>query len=346
MKNILKKILGYGVPVLLTVGLVWYMFTKVPFTQMMDILRGPVDYWWILAAMILSILSHVLRALRWRLQLRSLRIHVPLMTLCCSVFGCYALNLLFPRLGEVWRCTYVSHHGHAPFATVLGSLVADRAADALAVLTLFLLTLIVAFGAISSFMDRYAIGRDMLAIISDPVWWVVGIGALGLIVGLILLFRHNRFVRKAGKMARQLWEGFAVVLTMPGRLKFVLLTVALWGCYYIQLYVAFFAFDFTSRLCAEPGLAFGLVPCLVAFVLSSIGMAIPSNGGLGPWNLAIMFGLALYGVTDSQGVAFSMVQWGGQTVMLVLLGIFTMIYITLSERKCDPSLNEAAPDRG
>lgn len=176
-------------------------------------------------------------------------------------------------------------------------------------------------------MDKYAVGRDMLAVLSNPVWWVVGLATLGFIGGVVLIFRHNSLVQKGYHFVSQIWHGFATVLTMPGRLKFILLTIALWGCYYIQLYVAFFAFDFTARLCGEASLAFGLVPCLVAFVLSSIGMAIPSNGGLGPWNLAVMFGLSIYGVTESQGVAFSMLQWSGQTVMLVLLGIFTMVYI-------------------
>lgn len=80
-------------------------------------------------------------------------------------------------------------------------------------------------------------------------------------------------------------------------------------------------------------------PCLVAFVLSSISMAIPSNGGLGPWNLAIMFGLAVYGVSDAEGTAFSMLQWTGQTVMLIILGIFTMIYISVN-RKGNKALAE------
>ena len=75
---------------------------------------------------------------------------------------------------------------------------------------------------------------------------------------------------------------------------------------------------------------FTLAPVVVAFVLSSIGMAVPSNGGLGPWNIAIMFGLALYGISEAQGTAFSMLQWSGQTVMLILLGILTMVYIALS----------------
>ena len=90
-------------------------------------------------------------------------------------------------------------------------------------------------------------------------------------------------------------------------------------------------------------MAAGFIPCLVAFVLSSISMAIPSNGGLGPWNIAIMFALSIYGVTDAEGTAFSMLQWSGQTVMLIILGIFTMIYISLSKKQKSLNLNTQNP---
>lgn len=329
----LKKWLGlavrYLLPLGLTVLLVWYMFRKVDFHQMIDLLRHGVDYWWILCAMGISVFSHMFRAARWRLQLRSLGIDAPYMALCCSIFGCYALNLVFPRLGEVWRCTYISSRQKAPFTTVLGSMVADRLADTFMVALLTLLTFIVANSAINSFLAEYPIGRDLLALVGNPIAWLALIGGLAFIAGLVYACRNTTIIKKLGGWLKELWQGFATVWRMEGRLKFMLFTLCIWGCYYFQLYVAFYAFDFTRDLCRS-NLAFGLTPCLVAFVLSSIGMAIPSNGGLGPWNIAVMFGLAIYGISDSQGTAFSMLQWSGQTVMLIILGIYTMIYISLS----------------
>lgn len=331
MKNkILQGAIRYGLPLALTVLLVWYMFKKVNFTEMLDLIKHGVDYWWILLAMGISIFSHVFRAARWRLQLRALHINPPFMALCCSIFGCYALNLVFPRLGEVWRCTYISSSQKAPFTTVLGSMIGDRLADTLMVLFLLLFTLVVAAPALEAFVTKYPVGRDMMAMLENPWFWVAAVG--GVVVAWVLLrvFRDTKVVRKLKEMSLNMWEGFAVIAKMKGRWKFLGLTLCIWGCYYFQLYVAFYAFDFTRALCEGPGMAYGLTPCLVAFVLSSISMAIPSNGGLGPWNLAVMFGLAIYGVSDAEGTAFSMLQWSGQTVMLILLGIFTMIYIARS----------------
>ncbi len=331
-----KKWLGlalrYGLPVVLTVLLVVYMFKKVNFSDMLDLIKHGVDYWWILLAMGISVFSHIFRAARWRLQLNALGIRPPFMALCCSIFGCYALNLVFPRLGEVWRCTYVSSSQKASFSSVLGSMIGDRLADTIMVLLLLILSLIVAAPALEAFLTRYPVGRDLVGLISQWWFWVaIVVCVIGCWV-LLKTFKDTKFVQKLKEVALSMWEGFSVVARMKGRWQFFLYTLCIWGCYYFQLYVAFYAFDFTRALCHGEGMALGLTPCLVAFVLSSISMAIPSNGGLGPWNLAIMFGLAIYGVSDAQGTAFSMLQWSGQTVMLIILGIYTMMYISVSQK--------------
>lgn len=331
-KRFLGPLVRYGLPLALTVLLVVYMFRKVNFTEMWDLIKHGVDYWWILLAMGISIFSHVFRAARWRLQLNALGIKPPFMALCCSIFGCYALNLVFPRLGEVWRCTYIASSQKASFSSVLGSMIGDRLADTLMVLLLLLLCLVVAAPALEAFLVKYPVGRDLMTMLYNPWFWV-GIVAICVIGWVILrIFRDSKVVVKLKEMALKMWEGFSVVARMKGRWQFLFLTLCIWGCYYFQLYVAFYAFPFTRELCHGEGMAWGLTPCLVAFVLSSISMAIPSNGGLGPWNLAIMFGLSIYGVSDAQGTAFSMLQWSGQTVMLIILGIYTMIYISMSRK--------------
>lgn len=331
-KSVAGYLVRYGLPLVLTVLLVWYMFKKVNFSEMIDIIRQGVDYWWILAAMGVSVFSHIFRAARWRLQLRGINVNPPFLALCVSIFGTYALNLVFPRLGEVWRCTYIAGRQKAPLSNVFGSMVADRLSDTVMVLLLTLLTFIVASPAINAFLQKYPVGRDTIAMLENPWFWLIAIGAVALIWVLMVVFRNTRPVKALKDICRGLWDGFAVVARMKGRSLFLFYTVAIWGCYFLQLYLAFFAFSFTRDLCVA-GNAFGLTPCLVAFVLSSIGMAIPSNGGLGPWNIAVMFGLAVYGISEAQGTAFSMLVWSAQTVMLIILGLFTMAYLATEKRR-------------
>lgn len=110
---------------------------------------------------------------------------------------------------------------------------------------------------------------------------------------LFIARSRSAFATKVREAVGGLWKGFAVVATMPGRGLWLLLTIALWGCYWLQLYLAFFAFPFTASLASAGG---GLLAVLVTFVLSSISMGVPSNGGIGPWQWAVIFALGSYGV--------------------------------------------------
>ena len=329
----MKKVLQYILPIGFTVLLVWLLSKKVDFRQTLEIMRQGVRYEWILLGMGISVLSHVFRAMRWRLQFDALNVSTTLMEVTCGIFGCYALNLVVPRLGELWRCTFVAQRSRAPLTTVMGSMVADRLSDTLMVLLLMLLTLVVAAPALAAFMTKYPLGKDLLHVLSSPIFWICAAAAVAVVWYLLHRFRDTETVRKLRRWTSEMWKGFSVVATMPGKWKFVALTVAVWGCYFMQLYVAMYAFDFTRALCHDPHLAYGLVPCLVAFVFSSIGMAIPSNGGLGPWNIAVMFGLAIYGVAEVEGTAFSILVWSGQTLMLILLGIFTAVWTAATSGK-------------
>ena len=216
-----KKWLGmairYVLPVALTVLLVVYMFKKVNFSEMLDLIKHGVDYWWILLAMGISVFSHVFRAARWRLQLSALGIKPPFMALCCSIFGCYALNLVFPRLGEVWRCTYVASSQKASFTSVLGSMIGDRLADTLMVLLLLLLCLIVAAPALEAFLTRYPVGQGIVDLLSQVWFWATIVAGVLACVLLLRIFRDSKIVGKIKEMALSLWKGFSVVArgTLP-----------------------------------------------------------------------------------------------------------------------------------
>lgn len=63
-------------------------------------------------------------------------------------------------------------------------------------------------------------------------------------------------------------------------------------------------------------------------------MGIPVQGGFGPWHLAVMATLAIYGVTDPNAAgSFALVAHGSQMVVIVLLGIYTFFSIMLGEKR-------------
>lgn len=335
--KVLRKIAGaifrYVLPTAISVVLIVWLFKKVDIKSMMRIIKEGCDFWWIALMMVITTLSHMIRGIRWGIQLRGVGIaRMPVVAESVSIFGAYALNLVFPRLGEVWRCVYVAKRQECSLMKVVGTDCGDRASDAVVVMILAALALIVAHPAMMNFLHHYAVGRDIDDIVSD-IWLWIGI-VVGVCVFWAVLRYGTRFkaVESIKHGLQNVWIGFKVLFTMKHLGAYIWLTLGIWTCYFLETYVCFFAFPFTRELITQ-NLAWGLVPGLVAFVFGSFSMAIPSNGGLGPWNLAVTFALSLYGVKESDGATFSMVMWSCQAAMLVLLGLFSAAYIMMHRDK-------------
>lgn len=330
-----RTLFKYGVPLVISVGLCWLLFHGFDFREMMEIISRECNFLWIACALIISIFSHIFRAMRWQIQLRALEIRPPLFYLVLSIFGTYAVNLILPRLGELWRTGYIAERQKAPFTTVFGSMVADRLADTVTVLLLTLFTFFVAGSELMSYLSQNQESYDhMIDMIKNPWIWICTV--LIIIIGGILIYnlRETKMIRKLCGIVTGLWDGFAVIIRMPGRGRWLLLTFAVWGCYFLQLYLAFFAFPLT----ADVAVRCGIIAVLVCFVLSSISMGVPSNGGIGPWQWAIIFGLSLYahripGLTTEYSASFANLVLGSQTLLLIFLGLFTFVCIAIDKKR-------------
>ncbi len=326
----MKNVIRYGIPLVVSVGLCYLLFTGIDFREMVAIIRDGCNFWWIGLALALSVVSHVFRALRWDIQLKAIGINARLSTLIYSIFGTYSVNLVFPRLGELWRTGYISRRQKAPFAKVFGSMIADRLADTLTVLLLTLLALVLARDTILSFIRQNpTVYGTLSAVVSSPVLW----GCVAVLVAAVWWFlkrkSENPKIIRAKEAVKGHWHGFSAIFKMKGKLRWLLLTVLLWGCYFTQLYVAFFAFGFTTETLHD----YGITAVLVCFVLSSISMGVPSNGGIGPWQWAVVFVLSgIYRGDYLHSVSFANLVLGSQTLLLILLGVYTFATVAFSKR--------------
>ena len=347
-RRVLADVVQYLLPAACSALLVVWLFHKIHFQSMMHVVRnGGVRYEFLILMMCVTTLSHVVRGARWGLQIEGVGARCGLMQLSVSIFGCYALNLLFPRAGEVWRCVYISRTHRVPLSTVVGTLVGDRASDIIVVFLLTGLAFIVAAPELHKFMTHYAVGRDFVDLVDNPWLWI---GVVMLIAGFYFLlhcFRTAALVQRIDGSLRNLWNGFhSLFTTMPHKGLYLVLTLGIWICYFLQTYLAFFAFPFTRELIHTPGTCYGLIPGLVAFVFGSFSMAVPSNGGLGAWNLAVIFALTLFGIGKVEAAAFSMVMWSFESLMLVILGIFTCIYVTTTRGEYRDAGTPGSPAAG
>ncbi len=336
-RRAMRDLLKYVIPLVISVGLCWLLFTGIDFDEMIEIVKRDCDFKWIAGALGISLFSYLFRALRWRLQLNALGIRVPLFYLVLSMFGTYAVNLVFPRLGEVWRSGYIAQRQDAPFTAVFGSMVAERLADTITVGIIALIAFGLASGAlISYFGDNASMLESLKSIALSPWLWGAAIAGIAALWWFLRHKSDNKLVIKIQRAFKELWAGFAVITKMPGKWRWLEWTLCVWGCYFTQLLVAMMAFPATQNVISD----YGLSAALVTFALSSLSMGVPSNGGIGPWQWAVIFGLGIYGVESATAGAFANVVLGTQTLMQIMLGIFTFVMIALDKRRNKLKINK------
>ena len=334
IKKITGYIFRYGLPLAVSVFLILWLFHKVNFRQVMAIVKSGCNYWFIGIMMVTTALSLMVRGVRWGLQLRAAGVK-PMTVVCewVTLFGAYALNLIFPQMGEAWRCVFVSRRQKAPLSTVIGTDIGDRFIDWIIIMILFVVALIVAHPYIMEFMDHYQIGREVKKVVDNVTLWISLGGCIACFAALLYFFRSKKWAQSITNNIKRMWNGFSIIFHMKLWWLYLLLSILTWVLYFIEIYVCFFSFSFTKDLIYKDGLGYGLLPGLVAFVFGSLSMGIPSNGGLGPWNLAIMFALSLFGISNTAGTAFSMVVWSFQSLTYVALGLFALAYIMVTGKK-------------
>lgn len=319
------------IPMGISVVLVIWLFHKVNIHDIKQVMANGMRFEFIAMMMFLTMLSFILRGIRWGIQLRAAG--VPRMSPvaeCVSIFSAYAINLIIQFLGEAWRCIYVARKEKVKLSTIVGTDLGDRGSDFVMILSIIGLTLGLASTQIHHFFQEYPLGRFLEHLVEK--WWLY----TGIILVLVLFiladrkWKNTKFFSGVNLSISRIWDGFKVLFYMKGKWAYLWFTLGIWTCYFLETYLCFFSFPFTRELITMPGSAYGLVPGLVVFVFGAMSMLVPSNGGLGPWNVAVMYALMLYGVNNTDAAAYSLVVWACQALMIVALGIFSAIYIIVT----------------
>lgn len=338
--NVWGTLLKFVLPLAVSVGLCWLLFHEDNFSDIWEAVESNCNFWWIGGMLVLSFMSNVFRALRWQIQLAGADVPTPFKTCLYGIFGTYATNLVFPRLGEVWRCGYVANRCRAPFATVFGTMIADRFADLLTGALFVVATLFFGRHAIVMFFRKYPDTIEKIqSLVASPWLWIILGGIVSAIVLVCMVKTKGGVLARIHGFISDLWEGFASIVSMPGKWKWLLWTVGLWGCYFFQMYLAFMAFPFSREIFAQ----YGWSAVLITFTLGSVAMGVPSNGGFGPYQLAIIFALGMFLPHDAcwevkkafeiDSKAFANLVLAAGTLLVIVLGLWTFISIAIDNRR-------------
>ena len=314
MKPLYKKIITIAIPILISITLVWYSLYKVPLEQIV-LEAKKADYKWIILSVCCLTISHLSRAYRWLFMLEPLGYNIKVKNSIMAVFATYLINYGIPRSGEVARATILSNYENVPFEKGFGTIVAERIADMLVMLIIIGITLILQFEFIYQFLSERLSFNSIIIIV-----------ALTIIFGImVLILRKNNSVviTKIKTFVKGLIEGALSIFRMEKKWAFIGHTVFIWGMYLLMFYTTTFAFKSLQGI--------PLAAVLIGFISASFSIA-ATNGGTGAYPAAVFAAFSIFGIAKDPSFAFGWVLWGSQTLMTILLGGLSLLYLPIYNR--------------
>ncbi len=268
-------------------------------------------------SILLGVLAHVSRAIRWNYLLEPLGYKPKLSNNILIILLSYFANLIPPRAGEFLRATALATYEDVPFEKGFGTIITERVVDVIMLLTIIVTTFFLHTDIILGYL------HDMGLPISK-ILLLLGIGLLGLTIFMMFIKKSNhRFAVKIKGFIKGLIDGVLSIFKMKHKWAFVFHTLFIWGCYIGMLWVIKFTVPETMEL--------SLSQLMVAFVAGAFAMA-TTNGGIGLYPIAVSKALAIFGISAVSGDAFGWIMWISQTLMIVVFGAISFLVLPLWNR--------------
>lgn len=310
------KPLKIVLPSLLGVFLVWFSFQKVSFSQLMVYFKNA-DTGWILLGMLLGLLSYLSRAYRWLFVLEPLNYKISFKNSIMTIFSGYLINYTIPRAGEIVRASLIANYEGVPFEKGFGTIVAERMADLAMLLVIMSITLFIQFDFIYGFLIERLNPIKMIILL-------LLLGFLGILFFIYLRKSSSKIALKIKGFVSGLLEGIFSIFKMKKKWAFIFHTIFIWTMYVLMFYVTLFAFEDLDAL--------PLGGVLVGFVVGGFSIA-ATNAGIGSYPLAIYAAFSLFNIPEEPSIAFGWIMWTAQTLIVIVLGGLSTIYLPIYNRK-------------
>lgn len=269
------------------------------------------------------LLSHYIRALRWKMLMDPLGKPTQIKNVFLSVMVGYFFNLVFPRLGEVMKCTLMGKYEKMPVDKLIGTMVAERMVDLICLLLVIVLTISFQIERVGSY------AKELL----DKLWGKAN-NALVLVLLLVVFFLiftllYNRFKQsgwfiKIKRFFMGLKQGLFTISLIQQKGLFFLHTFLIWFLYLLSIRIGLYSMAEVEQL--------SWVPSLTILTFGSFAM-IATQGGIGAYQLAIQKTLTLYGINEVAGLAFGWLLWSVQTIMLLVAGPISLFLLFYTNQK-------------
>lgn len=286
--------------------------------------------WIFFPVMLLLLVSHWLRAIRWKMLIVPLGFAPRLHNSFFAVMIGYLVNLGAPRLGEIIKCTVLARYEKIPADKLIGTIVAERAFDLLSLILVFILAVLMEFETIGAFAMNsirplYTTSAGQFSYLR--LFIIVSIVLLLLFLVRVLLtrFLHVQFVQKLKVVLQGIWHGLTSIRYVQHKFRFMLVSLGIWALYLLSTWLSFQVLTETSAL--------GIGTALAVLAMGSIGMIL-APGGIGAYPLLIQQTLLLYGIAEIPfGQAIGWLSWIAQFVIFIIFGALSFVLLPLFNKK-------------
>ena len=322
-KNILKYALFIGVAILL----LWLAFHNQDPAVLIKDLKSA-DYRWVLLSVIIGYSALMSRGYRWLILLEPLGYKPKLWNSINSVATLYLVNMAVPRAGELARCTSMNQVEDIPVDKLFGTVILERVVDFIMLFGIIMFTFLMYLDELLQLFDLAVSGSNDAAGGGNSLKIYV---AIFIAVSSILFFSFRKHIINHPKFqtVRNFWngikEGLKTIRTMRRKGAFIAHTLYIWLCYYLMVYLVFFAIPETAVLSWSDG--------FFIMVAASLGIVVPVPGGIGAYHYLVMIAMGILGLTLEDGLAFATIVHSSQTLMLLFAGAAAFLFLYLERRK-------------
>lgn len=299
--------------------MVWYLYSSTTAEQRSEIISyiRQADLFWVSISILIGILSHISRAIRWNYLLEPLGYKPKLINNTLIILTAYLANLGVPRSGEILRATALSTYEGVPFEKGMGTIVTERIIDLIMLFLVIGIALILQTDLILGFIKESGLG-----ILGGAALLVIGI--IVLLIGIRILKKSTAPIAiKVKNFLGDILKGVLSIFKIKRKWAFIFHTFLIWTAYIFMFWVIKFTVFETV------GLSFGAI--LVAFVGGAFAMT-TTNGGFLAFPIAVSKSLELFDISSVSGTAFGWIMWIAQTLMVLVFGAISFVLLPLLNR--------------
>ncbi len=288
------------------------------------------NFWWLLLSVLLGLISHLSRAIRWKILIEPMGYNPRLSNTFFAVMIGYFANLALPRLGEVSRCGVLTRYEKIPIQKGFGTVITERGIDLITLGLAFMVNFFLHLDKLKVFKETAVFKKfyDKYDQLENPgiIYWIT-FAVLALFFYMLYRSRHRiahtKFYQKVREVILGFFEGIRSLTKIKKPFWFLFHSLLIWTMYLMMTWVVFNSIDATRGLSLSVGLA--------VLVFGSIGIVIVQGGiGIYPWIVAEI--LALYYVPEVKGYALGWLLWIGQTFTIVIIGILSLTLLPVINR--------------